>query len=50
MMDATDIYLCGLAGLLGLVILLIILDARRRLTGRKAKNIHRPVNTIYPKR
>lgn len=49
-MDATDLYLCGLAGLLGLVILLIILDAGKRPPGRDAKNINRPPNTVYPKR
>ena len=49
MIDATNIYLAICFGLFGLLILFIVLDAKRRLTGRVRRD-RTTFHTIHPKR
>ena len=43
----TDAYIWAIGGgLCGLLILFITLDARRRLTGNRAKTFNRPPNSV----
>lgn len=49
MIDSADILIALFAGLVGLLILFIILDSRKRLTGRIRRE-RTTFNTVYPKR